>query len=106
MNTYLIAREIAITRQEGNVANVVITVPDLFPMEGRSAIFEVTDQTTRTLFKKTESDGLTISGQIITVSLEEKDTDRRVGMHHWKLRATGGEGIVDIGNGPFIVVKV
>lgn len=43
MATYLIAREITITRQEGDAADVVVTVPSTLSMTGKTARFQVRD---------------------------------------------------------------
>lgn len=103
MATYLIAREITITRQSGDVADIAVRVPDLLPMEGRSARFQVFDSSGRLLIDKDET--ILQEGQVITIPLLPQDTQGLSGRFQWELEVRDGSGPVTIGRGPFGIVK-
>ena len=106
MATFLIKREITITRQEGDTADVVIVVPDVINMTNYQARFSAKDSNGRTVFdKKSENAELTISGQTITVPLLIADTKRKAGKHRWELQITNENEVITIGRGVFVIVN-
>ena len=104
MTTYLIAREIPITRQEGDVADIVITVPAVLSLVGKKVRFQVRDINGRVIMDKKDA-GLTIDGQVISIPLYPDDTTRRAGKHRWELEVSDDNGPITIGKGPFIIIS-
>lgn len=104
MPTYLIKSDITITRQEGDVADIVITVPVLLSMTGKTAKFSVFDTNNKAIIAKTTGT-LTIDGQVITIQLLPADTLRKAGKHRWELEVVDANGPITIGRGPFVIVK-
>jgi len=103
MATYLIAQEIAITRQEGDLADVVFVVPDVLSMTGKEATFKVNSDKYGSFIAKESSAGdITIVGQTITIPLLAADTKDKKGRHRWELEVTGP---ITIGRGVFNVIK-
>lgn len=103
MATYLISREITITRQEGDAADVVVTVPATLSMTGKTARFQVRDSGNRVIINK--EDEIAIVGQGITILLDPEDTARHSGRHRWELEVRDANGPITIGRGDFIIVK-
>jgi 2-keto-4-pentenoate hydratase/2-oxohepta-3-ene-1,7-dioic acid hydratase in catechol pathway len=101
MATYLIANEIDITRQEGDTADIVFTVPETLSITGATAIFQVTDAKGNIIMTKTP----TPVGQVITVPLAPTDTKGYYGSKLWELQITKSGSIYTIGKGNFIIVK-
>ena len=106
MATYLIKREITITRQEGDTADVVIVVPEVINMENYNARFAVKDNIGKTVFeKKSENSEMTITGQTITIPLLVADTKKKAGKHRWELQITNENEVITIGRGFFVIVN-
>lgn len=103
MATYLISREITITRQEGDTADIVVTVPSTLSMTGKTARFQVRDSGNRVIINK--EDEIAIVGQGITILLAANDTARHAGKHRWELEVSDANGPITIGRGDFIIVK-
>jgi len=101
MATYLIANEITITRQAGDLADITFTVPDVLSMSGKTAKFEVIDKNRKTILKKVSPD-ITISGQVITIPLIPSDTQNYPGTHYWELKVSTP---ITIGHGSFVITK-
>jgi hypothetical protein len=104
MPTYLIGKEIAITRQEGDVADIVVTVPDILSMDGKTARFQVRDAGNRMIINKDQT-GIDIDGQIITIELQPADTSKKSGKYRWELEVADDDGPITIGRGNFDIVK-
>jgi len=104
MATYLIAREITITRQEGDVADIVITVPAILSMTGRTVKFEVRNANGSVQLAKTGS-SLTVTGQIISIPLLPADTEGKPGKFTWECEISDANGPITIGKGAFVIVK-
>lgn len=109
MATYLIGREIPITRQEGDNADIVIQVPVELSLAGDVSLrFQVTDKKdTYVVFEKNIGNGATIAGQVITIILLPEDTTGFNGVFKWELEVTKASdyGIVTIGRGDFKIIK-
>lgn len=101
MSTYLIGREITITRQTGDVADLVITVPDVLPLTGLQVWFRVVDLNNQNIIEKLPDD-ITIAGQVITIHLEEGETKNHIGKYRWSLWVTGP---IHIGRGDFEIIR-
>ena len=106
MATYLIKREITITRQEGDTADVVIVVPEVINMENYNARFAVKDNIGKTVFEKnSENSEMTITGQTITIPLLVADTKKKAGKHRWELQISNETEVITIGRGVFVIVN-
>ena len=101
MSTYLIASEKTITRQEGDDADIVMTIPDEFSMTGATVIFQVEDTKGNVIFTKTPTPSL----QVITIPIDAVDTKTHYGNRRWELQVTRSEKITTIGRGDFIIDK-
>jgi hypothetical protein len=101
MSTYLISSEKTITRQEGDDADLVITVPALYSMTGATVIFEVQDAKGTVIFRKTPTPAL----QVITITFDAVDTKGYSGNRRWELQCTKSAKITTIGRGDFIITK-
>lgn len=113
MTTYLIKKKKTITRQIGDLADVVLVVPALLPMTGKVARFQIwdIDHTVVELSKNSyESSGdIDITDQIITVPLLPNDTKNlSEGLHLWELEVATENQInatpITIGQGNFDAV--
>ena len=104
MATYLIGKEIKITRQAGDAASVQITVPNVLSMTGYTARFQVRNNAGRVLIDKS-GDALTIVSQVIYIPLLPEDTKNRDGVHRWKLQVSNINGPITIGRGDFQIIK-
>lgn len=104
MSTILIGKEQAITRQEGDRADVVIWVPAILSMSDHTAKFQVRDSGRRVIITK-GNDDIVVDGQKLTIPLLPGDTARRAGKHRWELELTGEGGPVTIGRGVFTIIN-
>ena len=104
MTTYLIAREITITRQEGDLADIVITVPAVITLVGKTVRFQVRDINGRVIMDKKDA-GVSIADQVISIPLYPDNTLRRAGKHRWELEVSDSDGPITIGKGPFVIIK-
>ena len=103
MATYLITREITITRQEGNPSDVIINVPESLSLSGKTAHFRVVDSAGKIIIDK--EDEIVIDGQTLTVLLVASDTARKSGKFRWQLDVSDANGPITIGKGDFVINK-
>ena len=101
MATYLIANEITITRQAGDLADITFAVPDVLSMSGKTAKFQVFDKNRNAIIEK-EHPNLTVNGQTITIPLLPDDTKDKSGTYYWELEVSSP---ITIGHGQFIITK-
>lgn len=101
MATYLISSEKTITRQEGDDADIVMTIPDEFSMTGATVIFQVEDSKGNVIFTKEPTPAL----QVITITIDAADTKGKYGNRRWELQVTKAGKITTLGRGDFIIVK-
>ena len=104
MASYLIEQEETITRQEGDVADIEITVPDLLPMTAKQVHFQVFDPNGRRIIDKPVG-SISIVGQVITIPLYPLDTLNHSGKNTWELKIYDQSGPVTCGKGMFQIVK-
>jgi len=127
MASYLISKEIKITRQEGDNGDIVFIIPDTLSLLFASAIFQVRDRFNQTIISKTTADGSMVISypeetiindegdeeiiikQQITVYLLPTDTKGHKGcIGKWELQLTdntvGSYGIVTTGRGSFEII--
>lgn len=106
MPTYLIKRETAITRQEGNTADVTLVIPDIIDMNLYEAEFKIVNASHRTILSKSSVAGtLVISGQVIEIPLPAGDTEDKAGNHLWELEIYNQTQRFTIGRGKFIIIR-
>jgi hypothetical protein len=102
MPTYLKAN-INLTRQAGDIADIVIIVPEALNMTGRTVNFRVTDKAGRILIKNPA--GLTIEAQTITIPLLPVDTKGKAGSHNYEVEVVNQQGPITILAGTFTITK-
>jgi hypothetical protein len=105
MTTYLIKAQITITRQEGDTADIVITVPALLSMTGYEAQFKVYNTAGQAVLSKASPATITVDGQIITIPLLAADTKGKPGTHKWELQIAKTGSVITIGKGQFVIVS-
>jgi hypothetical protein len=103
MTTYLIKRERTITRQEGDVADVVFTVPNIFNLVGKTIKFKVYTYAKEEILELSSGNGITVDTQTITCLLSPSLLVGYAGKHRWELEASDITGPITIGKGDFIV---
>lgn len=107
MATYLIKSEKSITRQEGDTADIVFVIPDIFDLSLYKFDFRVYDANNRTLISKnTVAAGIIKNQQTITIPLLVTDTKGKSGKHGWELEISNDmPEVITIGKGPFIILS-
>lgn len=104
MTTYLATKPFKLTRKEGDSGDIVLKVPDVLSMTGRKFQFQIRDSFDNIRLTKTEELGATITGQIISIVLNESDLVGLSGTHTWEAEVTN-PGRITIGFGTFVVLK-
>lgn len=94
-----------ITAQEGDFpAPIIITVPDLLPLDGYNVTFCIIDSSGRTFVKKQSSaNQIAVAGQIIQIEFTKADTLGRAGTHKWELQLDKLSEEITIGGGAFTI---
>ena len=106
MPTYLIKREIPITRQEGDTADVVFIVPEVLDMALYSVRFSVTNQLKKSkIFKSSENQNIIIGGQTLLIPLSSDDTKYHSGNYRWELELFNETEQITIGKGAFNIIS-
>jgi hypothetical protein len=104
MPTYLVERAIAITRQEGDLADIIFTIPDVLSTTDYDVRFLVKGNNGRTIVKKdTASDDIIVSEQTVTIPILPSDTKGKPGNHKWELELYKSDGPITIGYGMFSI---
>ena len=103
MPTFIVRKETTITRQEGDVADVVFVVPKVLSMTGRTARFGVFDSAGTTIFEKESPDPVSIASQTITIPILPADTTGHSGSQRGELEVNNDDGRITIGRGHFII---
>lgn len=101
MTTYQAGKRKNIEREQGSEADIQFVVPDVFSMNGRTAVFVAFDQA-GTAVLNIESD---VTGQMITVPLPGLATAELAGDYSWELWAITGEQRWKIGHGALTINK-
>lgn len=105
MATYLVQSSISITRHEGDIADVVFTIPNPpLDITGYGVRFWVKDSSGRTIIRKDTVDAtITVAGQLVTIPLLPADTKGHAGKHSWESEIYDINGPITIGYGPFVI---
>jgi len=105
MATFIIAQEVTITRQEGDLADLVLVVPDILPLTGRTAKFRA-EKIDGTAFIEKQSPDIVMLLQVITIPILPADTDGNSGKHRWELKVYDAQNNpITIGKGVLYVLK-
>lgn len=107
MASYIIKREIAITRQEGDTGSVEILVPKVVPLAGCELSFQVYDRTNKVVLRKDDDDWTREDADThvkVSCELDRADTLNKPGTHWWELFVVGTDTHLTIGKGNFIVL--
>jgi hypothetical protein len=109
MTAYVITTKNTITRQEGDYPAVIpIIVPESLSLTGVTEVkFNVYDAEDTLIFSRTYTDsgGVTISDQTISVALIADNTLGYSGRQKWECEITKTGEVITIGEGVFIIKK-
>lgn len=106
MATYIIDEDILITRQEGDDADIVFTVPDVLSLNGATAKFQAYNTDGVKIIDKSIGSGIAIDGQKITIDLIPFDTLNKANVHRWELEITTSQNkVITIGRGSLKITK-
>jgi len=110
MATYLYGSLITITRQEGDTADLVFTVPDSLSMtpftEVKFQLNKGLTGSTMRWIKKLSLAEMTVALQVITIPLNAADTTGYSGNNNWELEVSNATPtIITIGKGTFVITK-
>jgi len=106
MSTYLISEEVNITRQEGDTADIVITVPSTITLSDFTEIkMQVKNGNNLMMGKTLSGETITVNGQTITIPLLTTDTKNKSGLHRWELELSSTTQTITIARGNFTIIK-
>jgi len=100
--TYEIAEEIAITRKEGNSANLVFEVPKEINLTHRTILFRIINRNGEVILEKSGAQWYK-SDQVISTGFYPADTQGLAGKHRWVLAVSDADTFYEIGKGDFII---
>ena len=112
MASYIITEEQEITRNEGDSNDVELSIAsdvinlDLYPNCKFQVRYESDVERTMALVisKATGGNGVVISGQSVTVTIDPSDTTGKAGSgYRWEIQFDDGTDIYTIMRGPFIL---
>jgi hypothetical protein len=104
MPSYIIKKEILITRQAGDSFDIVITIPSTHPMAGATIKFAIALRNMVFVLKTLED--CVVNGQELTILFQPADTRGKSGPYNWELEHTSSTGFVStLGKGPFHAIK-
>jgi hypothetical protein len=105
MSTYLIKEDFTITRQQGDISDVVFVLQNTLPLTGLTVKFHVFNTKDECLLAKISPTDITVLGQQITIPLLKDDTETLKGTLRWECELTSSTKRITIGKGAFVVVK-
>lgn len=107
MATFIIGSEINISRQEGDTADIVFTVPSILNLDLFTEVKFQVKNATKTIFSKSLTDNnLTVLSQTITIPLAVADTANKTGTHRWELEISNDTPeVITIAKGNFTIIK-
>ena len=104
MASYIISKEINITRQEGDTADVVFNVPSILDMSPFTEVkFQVKSGSATIISKSLSGSSISVSGQVITIALAASDTKGKAS-GRWELEVSADSDIKTIGRGDFNII--
>jgi hypothetical protein len=105
MQTIQVKKRYALSLQSGDKAEIEMTVPDVLPLGGLTIRFQIRDKAGNLLVDKT-SEGIAVTGQVITISFVRADTVKYSGQCDWEIKAYDGNGEpVTFGMGDMALIK-
>lgn len=115
---YIVSKEIAITRHEGDTSEIQIIVPDVLPMSNfTEVIFQARENLVESgkiikgagslvFEKKKSTGGILVDGQSIRIIIDSIDTKGKSGNHSWELEISNDDPeIITIGKGIFKITR-
>ena len=105
MATYLIENDFQITRQEGDIADIVFVVQNTLLLTGMTVKFQVFNSKGEILIDKVSPTNITVVSQQITIPLLQADTQSLKGSMTWECELTGTGKRITIGKGIFLLVN-
>lgn len=103
MATYLKGKSVEIVRQEGDDADVTITIPELLPVVGAILKFYVFKQHKREAFIRKE---VTMTSQTTTITLAAGDTKGHAGRHFYEIEIVRADGkVLTAATNYFTIIK-
>lgn len=107
-----------IKRKEGDTTDIVITVPVIIALtDYTEIIFQVNKNAVISnlvtkgagdiiFVKSLTGGGITVDGQVITVTFGNDSTKGHSGSHYWELECSNGSSVIHtIGEGDFILTR-
>lgn len=104
MATYLIAKEITITRKEGDKSDVVFTVPEIIDLADKTVRFGIFRQDGSEVHVPLP-ENIAKSGQVITIDFPADAFLGQEGTHVWELEVSANDSPITIGKGDFKILK-
>lgn len=107
MATYIVKKDIKITRQAGDDCDVIFQIPDtiqLIASNFKFAVFRVGSSQVEPILLKQGADAV-FDGTKLTVVIAGTETFRYSGNFKWELEATIDSRKVTIGKGDFELIK-
>lgn len=108
MSTYLIDSRFTITRQAGDISDVVFVMQNTLPLTGMTVKFQVRSSRGVLIIDKTTANGsITVVGQQITIPLLATDTYGYKGTFNWEceISSVPDNKKITIGFGDFEIVN-
>ncbi len=104
--TYRVPKPTPLECMEGDNTEFTFIVPAHFDMQNRLAKMQVRSTEGVLLFEKNITNGITITGQYINITIAAENTKNKYGSHLWEMETThADEGIITIANGTFKIKK-
>lgn len=105
MAAYLIKEDFEITRQQGDISEIVFVVQNTLLLTGMTVKFSVYDSKGVAKITKVSPTTITVVAQTITIPLLKADTETINGALYWEMELTDANRRITIGKGRFNVVK-
>lgn len=104
MATYIVKKWKKITRQEGDIADIVFIIPNIILLSNTAIKFTVVTPAMVKFIEKNNND-MVIDGQKITIPLLENDTKGKPYLGVWQLDIIRNGDTCTIGKGDFVIIK-
>lgn len=103
--SYIVKVKRKITRKEGNTGVIRITFPVIITLVGKTLLFQVRDDRGTIILSKSTTSGITITDQVVDVSLLRTDLIGKVGAYTYEMLIYDGTYESTIAEGCFVVTK-
>ena len=105
MATYLIQNDFTITRQEGDISDIVFVVQNTLLLTGMTVKFQVFNSKSEIMMDKVSPTNITVVSQQITIPLLQADTQSLKGSMTWECELTGTGKRITICKGAFVIIN-